>query len=86
MEGDINPTPEKRKISESETELIAKKPRKVFIGWFQNLFREKVKSQSLENWTLNSLIFNSLKSDFKFFDFFSELSLNPTILDEIRSA
>ena len=31
MEGDINLTPEKRKISESETELIAKKPRKVFI-------------------------------------------------------
>ena len=35
MEGDINPTPEKRKISESETELIAKKPRKVLILEYQ---------------------------------------------------
>ena len=31
MEGDINPSPEKRKIKESETELNAKKPRKMFI-------------------------------------------------------
>ena len=31
MEDDINPTPEKRKILEYESKLIAKKPRKVFI-------------------------------------------------------
>ena len=31
MEGDINPTPEKRKISEFVAEFISKKPRKVFI-------------------------------------------------------
>ena len=30
MEGDINPSPEKRKITEFETQLTAKKPRKVF--------------------------------------------------------
>ena len=35
MEGDINPPPEKRKISDSETDLIAKKPRKVFDGYIK---------------------------------------------------
>ena len=33
MDGDINPPPDKRKISGSETDLIAKKPRKVFDGY-----------------------------------------------------
>ena len=41
-------------IGRSDLNPICYRVQIIYMGWIQTLFRERVKSQSLENWTLNS--------------------------------